>query len=106
MKKIWKFIKNRLSFHVMDAVGMLVAAILIISHPDTQSLFYTLGEPTLYLSLLLVAFLGRSLYWLLVLRAEAFYFKHSVFGFFADFIRLVIVTLCVTGTYLLLITFL
>ncbi len=100
MKKFWKFLKNRLSFHIMDVVGMAAAGILITTHPDTQALFYTLGDPTLYLSLLLVAFLGRSLYWLLILRGESFYLKHSIVGFFADYIRLTLVTLCVTGAYL------
>ncbi len=100
MKKFGRFLKKRLSFHVMDVIGMIAAALLITTHPDTQDLFYTLGDPTLYLSLLLVAFLGRSLYWLLILRAEMFYLKHSIVGFFADYIRLVLVTLCVTGAYL------
>lgn len=100
MKKFGRFLKKRLSFHIMDVVGIGAAALLIATHPDTQDLFYGLGDPTLYLSLLLVAFLGRSLYWLLILRAEMFYLKHSIIGFFADYIRLVLVTLCVTGAYL------
>ena len=87
MKKFGRFLKKRLSFHVMDVIGMIAAALLITTHPDTQDLFYTLGDPTLYLSLLLVAFLGRSLYWLVILPEtfdRRFFCRlHSIgFGYF------------------------
>ena len=100
MKKIWQFLKNRLVFHIMDVVGFAAAFVLIMTTPDTQALFYMLGDPTVYLTLLLVTFLGRSLYWLVILRGEMFYLKNSVFGFIADYIRVVLVTLCCVGAYL------
>ncbi len=104
MKKIKNYFKRLLSFHVIDVVGIITTVGLIAIQPDTQSLFYLLGNPTFYLILLLVAFLGRSLFWLLILRGETFYLKHSVISFLEDYFRLVIVSLCAIGCYLFFFT--
>ncbi len=100
MKKLINFLKKRLSFHVMDIFGFIAAGILIFNTADTQLLFYRLADPAFYLSLLLVAFLSRSLFFLVILRGEVFYLKHSILCIFTDYLRLVLVTLSVVGTYL------
>lgn len=104
MKKL-SVLKGALSFHIADIMGGVSGAIIIFFASDTQEIFYLLGKPFIYLTLLLVTFLFRSMSWLLLYKGEEYYLKSTIYKFVRDYLRIVIVTLCTISAYLLYVTF-
>ncbi len=95
---MFKSLKNALSFHWSDVVGLCIGMALVVSCTDSELFELVISAP-LYVFVFLGIFLLNSWMWLLGYHGETAYLKSASFGIIKNYVRIILATLSMIGFY-------